>query len=352
MSTSRSIPSLDGLRAFSIALVIIAHLVRQGTTPGYTYFESLGPLGVSIFFVISGFLITHLLLKERASTGRISLKRFYMRRFFRIFPPYYAYLLFLAVLWGAHLVTLHLGCYLSAVTYVSDYYGSKYMDWDLIHTWSLSIEEKFYVFWPAVLFLFQRKRAAMVAIALFLVSPFLRVFTYAVAPSFRPHIAYMFHTRIDTLMCGCLLALFYEDPAFGRLTRQLFKPAFLGAAALFLFVASPVCAFLFRGYYGVSVKPTLEAVSIGLLLLYVVREPQSWLGRILNTRVIRHIGVISYSLYLWQQLCLPYLFFPLNVLLAVICAELSFGLIERPSQRLRDAVEQRVADVNAVASVA
>jgi peptidoglycan/LPS O-acetylase OafA/YrhL len=351
MSTPRTLPSLDGLRAVSIVLVLIAHLSRPGAW--YRYLQSLGPLGVSVFFVISGFLITHLLLKESLATGRINLKRFYTRRFFRIFPPYYAYLAILGALWASNVVYLHFECYLSAVSYVSDYYGYKhYMDWSLIHTWSLSIEEKFYLFWPACIVLFNRKRAEIIAIGLFVVSPVLRVVTYAVVPSFRPHMAYLFHTRIDTLMCGCLIALFYDDPIFGRFTGRMFRPAILVAAVLFLFVGSPVCVALFRGFYGVPLGPTLESVCIGLLLLYVVRKPQSWPGRVLNTRGIRHIGVVSYSLYLWQQPWMIQFSPPWNLLLALTCAELSFTCIERPSQRLRDALEQRSKCVVPEVSVA
>ena len=343
MSRQRSIFSLDGLRALSISLVMVAHLRKPADIPGHAYLESLGPLGVSIFFVISGFLITHMLQRESVSRGCISLRRFYVRRCFRIFPPFYTYLAILGVLSVARMITLHLFSYLSAATYVSDYYGLRYLDWDLIHTWSLSIEEKFYLLWPLCLLLLSSKQAVRIAVGLFLVSPILRATTYAVAPSLRPHMAYMFHTRIDTLMCGCLIALLYEEPAFGRLTRQLFRPAIVGASVLFLFVGSPFCVALFRGYYGVLVGPTLEALCIGLLLLYVVGEPRSFLGRILNMKVLRHIGVISYSLYLWQQPFLPRLFFPLNVLLAFTCAELSYWWIERPSQRMRDALGQRTA---------
>ena len=142
--TERRIPSLDGLRAISITLVLVAHLAGTRNFPlseATGNFWGLGEFGVRVFFVISGFLITGLLMQELAQEGRIRLGRFYLRRTLRIFPPYYTLLaaLGLASVFGA--VTLAPHDLLHGATYTSNYYLGR--SWFLGHSWSLSVEEQF-----------------------------------------------------------------------------------------------------------------------------------------------------------------------------------------------------------------
>lgn len=152
-STAR-IPSLDGLRAISIVMVLVAHAsgTRLFPVPASAgNLLGLGEFGVHVFFVISGFLITGLLLDELARTNRVDLRRFYLRRALRIFPPYYTYLavVFLLALAGA--LQLAPRDMAHGLTYTSNYYPAR--SWFLGHTWSLSVEEQFYLLWPAVLML-------------------------------------------------------------------------------------------------------------------------------------------------------------------------------------------------------
>src|SRR5258708_33942090 len=149
---SGRVPSLDGLRALSIALVLISHLVG---TRGFIVpqaigrFFSLGELGVRVFFVISGFLITSLLLEELESEGRISLIRFYFRRTMRILPPYFTLILAVVLLEAAGWITLAPKDKLHALTYTSNYYPER--SWYLGHTWSLAVEQQFYLMCAALL---------------------------------------------------------------------------------------------------------------------------------------------------------------------------------------------------------
>jgi peptidoglycan/LPS O-acetylase OafA/YrhL len=344
MPSSRAIPSLDGLRAFSISLVILSHIAKFSSLPGSAYVDARGPLGVSVFFIISGFLITHLLLKGAERTGEVNLKRFYTRRFFRIFPPFYTYLAFLGLLWGIGALPEHLPSFASAATYTWDYYhGAR--GWFLTHTWSLSVEEQFYLLWPASLSLAGQKRSVTVALTVILGAPLIRLGTYLAAPSLRGSMGTMFHTRSDTLLCGCLLALLYDHPSLKRIGRTLLKPAFVIAALIFLFAISPALASRLRGYYTLSVGMTLESACIALLVLYCIWNPESGPGRVLNSPILRHIGVVSYSLYLWQQFwlapSLPLGPIPIRILLALASAELSFRLVERPMFRFRDYVETK-----------
>ncbi len=350
---ARNIPSLDGMRAISIILVIVAHSSRNFSRwikiPLSSYLL-LAHTGVSVFFVISGFLITSLLLKELHATGTIGLKHFYLRRAFRIFPPFYLYLgvIFALVLAGVFQTPLR--AFFFAATYTSDYYlgpGGGFSG--LQHIWSLSVEEQFYFLWPATLLLVGKGRAIGLAAFLILISPLSRVITYLVlAPEHRAMVDRMFHSSIDTIMFGCLLALLWQNNRFNRLLRILISPWSMAGAVLFLFLLDPLLDLHFRAYR-LLIGMTLEGVSICLITLYVVKRPETGPGKLLNTSILRHIGVISYSLYLWQSIFSTEAsqYFPLNLAAVLACAELSYWAVERPSRQLRDKlaakVTQRVA---------
>ena len=347
MSTSRAIPSLDGLRAISVGLVIFSHLFSS-TPSVFRDFRGheiarLGQQGVDVFFVISGFLITYLLLRELDSAGSISLRRFYLRRFFRIFPAFYAFLAVLGILWLAKLIPLSGYSYICAATYTYNYCRHA-SDWLVGHCWSLSLEEQFYLLWPPLLLILGRKKSTYAAAGIIVFSPASRLISYLLLPAFRGSEGVMLHTRLDTIMFGCLIALLYDNRAFNRLVDRWVSPIVAtGAAIVFVFV-SPFLQARFEAKYLWTVGYTLNALCVSIVLLYAVRNSASLLGRLLNFRVMRHIGVISYALYLWQQLFTgPHAFwFPVNLLMILLCAELSFALIERPAFLLRDLMERRL----------
>ena len=143
----------------------------------------------------------------------------------------------------------------------------------------------------------------------------------------------MFHMRMDSLMIGCVVALFYD--------KLQFKWKWVGTATIFLFVVSPYLITRLHGYYLLPLGYSLDNLAIAYLLLYVVRNPSRVSGRVLNNRVIAHIGVISYSLYLWQQLFLGLWPFPWGLLGSFLAAELSWRIVETPALRLRDRLMER-----------
>lgn len=202
------IPSLDGVRAFAITLVLVAHslkwLEQTRFQPLLRIFGN-GALGVEIFFVISGFLITRLLMQESYTTGRISLRQFYLRRTFRILPAFYAFLAFAGILAAAGYVSPARADFLAAGTFLWNY--TRRTDEARAHLWSLSVEEQFYLFWPLLLMLIGNRRARIAAGLLVCAAPFIRLGTYAVWPAMRAYIPVMMHTRIDALMFGCFAAL-------------------------------------------------------------------------------------------------------------------------------------------------
>ena len=153
------IPSLDGCRAISILLVVVSHLCE---TPAFHAFDPyarlmfhFGPFGVEVFFVISGFIITTLLLNEEHSHGFVSIKGFYIRRAFRIWPAAYAYLLVVAVLAWNHVISVAPHHFFYAGTFLMNHVQE--MNWFTAHFWSLAIEEQFYVLWPIVFLLTARR---------------------------------------------------------------------------------------------------------------------------------------------------------------------------------------------------
>ena len=342
----RNIPSLDGLRAVSVGMVIAAHLsevVAQKIPfiPLWLY-AAWGSLGVQTFFVISGFLITLILLKELNATGTISLGRFYFRRALRIFPAFYVYLAAGFALTIAGVFAGELKAFLIAGTYTTNYLGlnSPLLE----HTWSLSLEEQFYLLWPAALLLLGTRKGIKLATWLILLSPLSRLVTYYLAPHHRALVGAMLHSGLDSIMFGCLLALLWHNPRFNEFVQPLIRGRVAALSGLFVFVLSPILQAHFRGSYTLVVGLTLNAICMSQVLLYVVHVPDSALGWVLNTRVLCHLGVISYSLYLWQEMFAganSVRFFPWSLPAILACAELSYWLVERPALRLRERLENR-----------
>ncbi len=355
---ARSIPSLDGLRGVAVLLVVAAHLgwfsrmaemlLKHHLNAAATLFEiDAGDLGVSTFFVISGFLITTLLIRYQDRAGRISLRNFYLRRFFRIFPPYYAYLLVISVLWAMHVVPMLRGAMISSALYLSNYFPYRLAQpagagWLVGHTWSLSLEEQFYLFWPACLHWLGRKRALLLGVALMLLAPVMRLLTLHLAPgyTYEQQMDRMFHTRVDTIMAGCVLALMGAWPPVYRALVRGVNARWTSLAALALLLATLHLNWsnmLAQQAFGL----TAEAILLAYLISSAIANANTLGGRLLNLRGLRHLGVISYGLYLWQQLFDGPVDLvrghPLLRLAAILAAaELSYHLVEKSSYTVRD----------------
>lgn len=345
-NSNRSIPSLDGLRALSIGLVLLSHaawfLPRWlADSSLFRYVIGIGSHGVAIFFVISGYLITTILLKEERSTATISLKRFYFRRTMRIFPPYYVFLGAIGLMWTLHKISLSWPNFLAAATYSWALYpqdgGSV-----ITHCWSLSIEELFYLVWPITFMLSHGKNRPLIVLAGILFAPVLRIGLYFLVPAFRGHEIYMVQGWVDTMLFGCLLALlrtyssfeaWHATHLYGWIVFSLAVIAFYLMPLSQAHLAKPLSALISE-----TLGPFLIALSASLIVLYVVTRTEGLLGRFLNNGALKHIGVLSYSLYLWQQ---PFLIqggFRLGYvgfLYTFLLAESSFWLVERPTMALR-----------------
>jgi peptidoglycan/LPS O-acetylase OafA/YrhL len=330
---SKRIPSLDGLRALSIGMVLLGHLDGTQHFPRALYhITHFANFGVRVFFVISGYLITHLLLKEHGKSGRIHLGEFYRRRAFRILPPACLYMIVVIVAYGHAFSWQNI---VIGFAYLTSYFIGT-TPWPLGHLWSLSVEEQFYLLWPLALAIAfaSRMRIALYAV---LAAPLLRVAFYLVG---WRDIGYYFPTVADAIAAGCLLAIAW--PWLRRFDRYLLSPAaataaafFAGAIALIPELGGP--GLPNRIYYTVGL--TVMHLAIAVCIYNAVSNQWRWL----NSKAMVWIGTISYSLYLWQQ---PFLnrndlvhwwtAFPQNLVLAILFAAGSYYLVEQPFLRLRD----------------
>ena len=353
------IPSLDGIRAVAISINIFGHVVARYSWPqqgtflhkilGHPACVFWGGDGVGIFFVLSGFLITTLLFQEYEKTNNIRLGDFYIRRCFRILPPLYVFLLFAFIYCLVKPVPFGLHDFLSPALFYRDYYFHHNL-WVVENLWTLSVEEQFYLLWPFFMFLALRyggrSAAAKLAAGLVLLAPILRVAGYALHIQFtKNHDSTMFHTRMDSLMAGCLVALCVGLPRFEAFYRR-FAP-FWWVLPIYFWGISYVLDVLFFPKYTFSIGYTLDSIATALFILWASRNATSFVGRVLNTRLFVTVGVLSYSAYLWQT------FFtnkentsflgvmPWALISIWICAWLSYHFVELPALRMRKKLFER-----------
>lgn len=232
------------------------------------------------FFVISGFLITSLLLKEEQVTGKISIRDFYIRRVFRILPPFWVFLAVVALLWELGTIETSWASLGIAFAFLRDFVRG---DWWTGHSWSLSIEEQFYLLWPAALVLLGRRKSLWTALGLIVAAPVIRVLSHVlITGKLGPIENFMFHMRVDSLMLGCALAMVYKTQSFARIAERILKwPGMLAALGFFLFV-SGYLNYRFQGYYMLPFGYTLESIAISYLLMYFVTKTASVGTRLLN----------------------------------------------------------------------
>jgi peptidoglycan/LPS O-acetylase OafA/YrhL len=343
------IPALDGLRAVSIALVLIAHAIGTGVLQASPRTSGLaGDIGVRSFFVLSGFLITTLLLRELEQRGTISLWGFYVRRAFRIFPAFYAFLFVIGAL--ALIGPLELLEYdlLAAASYTTNFHAER--SWWTGHLWSLAVEEQFYVVWPLVLVMLGVFRAWWFAGVAIVVAPMLRVALWYLSPAHRDLVDQAFPCVFDALATGCLLAF-----AAPRIARSQRCARLLDSRWFWLVVLVALAPLLIRNpllRFGAAM--TMANFAIAAIILRCAARPHSRVSRVLERPTIVWVGTLSYSLYLWQQMFLNRHSdlwmnqFPINIGLAVLAATACHYLIEKPMLRFADRWRMKEAPSSAL----
>jgi peptidoglycan/LPS O-acetylase OafA/YrhL len=339
---AKHIPELDGLRGIAILSVIVHHKLTPFSLRG-------GFLGVDLFFVLSGFLITSLLLGEFGKTGLISLKKFYMRRLLRLGP---ALLIYLA---AALLVTYHtqlidltrqLKLIAIAVFYSTNWRMAFGWDKSLDPTsiiWSLSIEEQFYLVWPLLLFgclaLKVGRRYIVSGLVVVILAILVHRYLLLDAAADLTRLYYGTDTRADALLVGCVFAFLNVTATAWKTINWLNVAGICSAVSLVILVSTADFSdqFLYRGGF------TGIALLSGIVILVASNSPPWIFSALLRSGLLRWFGKISYGLYLWHWLVvrstsLYYLGYwePwAKLAIAVGIAAASFYLVERPFNKLK-----------------
>jgi len=341
------IPTLDGWRGVAIAFVLLGHardeIARAAAGWGLQLHVPLetGLFGVQVFFAISGYLITTNLLEEEQVRGHASMASFYLRRVFRILPAAVVFLLVIACLAALGVLDVAPSRWFATLFLLSNYTDAP-ASWYLGHFWSLAIEEHFYLVWPLLFVLLARPRPrlafavlAVLVVWLWRAIAFKYHLTWNSIPSFWART----DLQVDGILCGVTLALVRRMPAArDRLDGLLAQPVALPTLVMAVAVFNAGAAW---GWKSTMVATSLRSAVLPLLIMCTVLRPESAVGRLLETRAARWLGMISYSLYLWQQLFLvwdtarvpvlkPLQTFPLGIVAALAFAWASFAFVERP----------------------
>lgn len=335
---------LDGLRALAILLTMAAHFLPQQLEQAIPW----GPWGVRLFFVLSGFLITAILLRLRGDSAMFSLRQFYARRFLRIFPVFYLALFVTAAL-NIRPVRATFWWHL---TYLSNIYFAQHgtITGPIAHFWSLAVEEQFYVVWPWLIVFLPLRWLRPAIVGTILLGPFSRLIGHAAG--YNDISAGVFSTSsLDTLGMGALLALL-SDARYGDQVRKnrllaWSLPAGLGGAAVLITLhlalpANPAFFVLFDS-------------MLALLFVWVVaKAADGSAGRILEWSPMVELGKISYGVYVYHNFAPVIVFYGLKALhldwgvyspqrivllvaLSIVAGVISSRWFERPLNRLKPA---------------
>jgi len=329
--------ALDGLRAVSILLVLFSHAWLGHIVPG--------GLGVTIFFFISGFIITRLMITEWDASGVVSIKKFYLRRFFRLMPALIVFVLVSLIVMqmaGVHWAWVELA---SVFFYFANYFGifigfsGDVLPPPLSITWSLAVEEHFYMVFPfvflALIGLPKRFLVAVLSLSVILLA--WRVYlVYSVGLDHLVHyrIYKATDTRADSIMYGTAFAvLMSRFPAAAEIFHR--------RATLIVGVVLMLVSLLYRDEnFRESYRYSLQGIALACMFSYLVLN-DTFASRLLSAKVMNYLGKISYSLYLYHWLVfgiitvwIPMLSLPVRIIIMIVAslvlADLSYRLIERP----------------------
>lgn len=329
-------PALDGLRAVAIALVVLFHARAPVGLGGF--------VGVDIFFVLSGFLITSLLLSEQDAKGTVDLPRFYWRRVLRLTPALLAMLaIYVAVAplaWPR--ISDHGTQAALAAVYLSDYSVALFgVPTILSHTWSLSVEAHFYLLWPLAIVATMRRwnrRALVIGLGVvYLAATLWRLACILDGQSWN-QVYYRFDTHLTGLVLGSWLAAVRRDPAVSA-GLDRFMPSLLWWL--------PVLALACMGFGWGNMEVAAWGFSVvewgTLAVLVAIQRPDSKVGTALSQRSLVWLGKMSYGIYLWHypvfrflRLVLPWEWvLVVGLPLSVALAALSFYSVESWARRRR-----------------
>jgi peptidoglycan/LPS O-acetylase OafA/YrhL len=369
--SSKHFNSLDGLRGLAILLVFVYHAHNHLITAGrFGFLCSGGWVGVDLFFVLSGFLITGILFDSRNSESFY--RNFYIRRTLRLFPVYCVFIF--VVLWVAHGHIGHpWGLTTAYVLYASNIVRFFQPDFFKIgpvetgHLWSLAVEEQFYLLWPwIVVALGTRKRILVTCIYGSIASLGLRLVLAHAGFHDLKFLYLELPTRADSLLLGGAVAMLYRDPEYSsRVPRHYVKLVGATACSGFLAIAHHIYSFDFWEPLIATWGLSLTAIASSCLLLLALGSG-TWTNRILSVPILRFYGRYSYALYLfhyaprsyYDEVLWPFIFRHLHSLLLTRCvflcmtlafstvlAVISFYVIEQPFLKMKKRFETRASEL-------
>ncbi|MBC3886155.1 acyltransferase family protein [Undibacterium griseum] len=341
MNNSSRLQALDGLRAVSILLVLISHAWLGHIVPG--------GLGVTIFFFISGFIITRLMIREWDKNGVMNIKKFYLRRFFRLLPALLVFVaIALLVMYAAHVEWRWVELF-AVFFYFANYFdifvgfSGTALPSPLGITWSLAVEEHFYMVFPfafALLIASPKRFLQMITALIVLILLWRLYLVYGVGQEYlaRFRIYKATDTRADSILYGsCLALLLARYPG----AHSVLNSRWLAAGGSVLLLAT----LLYRGEdFRESWRYSLQGIALLMMFSTLVLQ-QGLAARILGSRPMAYIGRVSYSLYLYHWLVLGMITFwlpdwslpsrmALLLIASFVLSDLSYRLIEQPFQRL------------------
>ncbi|MDG5466833.1 acyltransferase [Deltaproteobacteria bacterium IMCC39524] len=360
-------PCLDGIRAVAVMWVVFYHCPKLDI-PIIKELQGMGDLGVDLFFVLSGFLITTLILREQPASLADRLKGFYWRRALRIFPVYY---LAIFVYWLAVTVASpeKVDLYNLHVPSLMAYY----IDFKLAftpqpfppfgHAWSLSIEEKYYLLWPLVAMVLSRRKGLAVAVGLIVVAigwRFYLVSTYT--GDLTGRLYYSFDTRYDAILWGAVLAYLLKSKPVWDVFGKIFSRAAVFYLVAVLFLVAGIFSFLDNSQL---LRYVLAPLFSFVLITCILQRPQIPGCRILETFGFKYVGKVSYGIYIFHPIAIsvaiklgpvvgsPYWVFTFvcGSILSVLLAGASFRFFESPFLKLRNVFGQNTAKKMVVAEV-
>ena len=347
LGKSSHLPALDAVRGIAACLVVFAHILGP---------LKLGATGVLIFFVLSGFLITWLLLRELERTGEISIHNFYVRRTLRIFPAFYVFWVVCVVVAHVTHASFSWAEAIASFFYMGDYYTAihpSHAHQIMGITWSLGVEEKFYLLWPAIFLMLRKDLAKLLRVALFLTGFIWLYRTLACIYLHLPvdYLLYSFDSRFADILLGCSFALALKlgllEPVLAAAVRIKAFPLWLTAVLVSLTILEHRMSV--RLFYIFALP--LSTVVVAALLVQLIFKADARGYRWLEHPVLRFVGRISYSLYLYHIVVIrsvEHLFphlrlrwaYSLMWIGSFIAAYMSYKIIEQPFLRLKSRFEK------------
>ena len=358
------VPTLDGWRAIAIIIVLISHaadsiadFLRMVDVNDQINMK-FGFFGVGIFFALSGFLITTQMVFNEREHGSFNIRQFYWRRCFRILPAAYFYLLVVALLSFAGVINVSLERWISSLLFFNNY-STAADSWYVDHFWSLAVEEHYYLLWPIVFVVSRNNKTRLiVAVALAIFIAIWRLINFKYLGGFSSHHIWS-RTDIcaDAILWGAIFALIRAVPSLKRRLDRLYAtPWFLRALIVMIFLLG--CKFLaFPGWWlGELMSHAFLVIFIPMAIFGGISRSTGRFATFMESALLRWIGRISFSLYLYQQLFLvldegermasPWNLlqgFPLNFVMTFCLAIVSYHFIEQPLIKLGRKIERRRA---------